>query len=446
MFLKVSAGKRRIFFLFAALFLTFLIISPALADSANYYKPLVQIPGMPTGDVSLTQYLSTLYNFLISIVGILAMGVIIYGGMRYMTSAGNPTVAEDAKETIMSAVYGLALALGSWLVINVVNPDILVLKNPGVGLPGGRYSYGSSQNNCIGAPTGTGTKENPCVCLDGAKAVNADTTSKTATKLTLTVSPNPASSTAPGNNVTMSGKLTDASGAVLSGKSIKINMINATLNASSTFSVNTNGSGDYSVSFNPCATGSSDVKIQSVFAGDTTYASIGSDKVQFTVNGLTICTGTDYASPPLPLANFWNGGNDCQAICSDASKQDTTYTFPIAGYHCLGPQITVSGTNVVMNPDGISANMKVNSGITIDGKTNSIFPDDATKSGSTWSWTIGGFTKTGNAIAAGVLYPSDTSAVFTAVGNYEIDLRITPTTGPGVPQSRPAFFYIKVVP
>jgi len=167
MFLKFLSGQRKIFFIFAALFLTFLLVSPALADSANYYKPLVQIPGMPTGDVSLTAYLSTLFNFLISIVGILAMAVIIYGGMRYMVSAGNPAAMEDAKETIMSAVYGLALALGSWLIINVVNPDILVLKNPGVGLPGGKYSYNQTANNCVASPLGDGTAANPCKCIDG---------------------------------------------------------------------------------------------------------------------------------------------------------------------------------------------------------------------------------------------------------------------------------------
>jgi len=200
MFLKFLSGKRKMFFIFAALFLTLALVSPALADSANYYKPLVQIPGMPTGDVSLTKYLSTLYNFLISIVGILAMGVIIYGGMRYMTSAGNPTVAEDAKETIMSAVYGLALALGSWLIINVVNPDILVLKNPGVGLPGGKYVYVDTPNNCAGSPNYTITADGKtqCTCADGTNVI-----AKKAANLSLAVT----------TSYAATGRLIDSTGA-----------------------------------------------------------------------------------------------------------------------------------------------------------------------------------------------------------------------------------------
>jgi len=71
MLLKVS---RRTFSIFALALLVFAVAGTALADSPNYYVPLVKIPGMPTGDVSLTTYLSTLFNFLISIVGIPGYG------------------------------------------------------------------------------------------------------------------------------------------------------------------------------------------------------------------------------------------------------------------------------------------------------------------------------------------------------------------------------------
>ncbi|MFA6027677.1 MAG: hypothetical protein WC752_02015, partial [Patescibacteria group bacterium] len=38
---------------------------------------------------NLTDYITTVYNFAVSIAGILAVVVIMYGGLRWATSAGN---------------------------------------------------------------------------------------------------------------------------------------------------------------------------------------------------------------------------------------------------------------------------------------------------------------------------------------------------------------------
>jgi len=363
MFLKDLSGKRKIFFIFAALFLTFLFVSPALADSTNYYKPLVQIPGMPTGDVSLTQYLSTLYNFLISIVGILAMAVIIYGGMRYMISAGNPAAMEDAKETIMSAVYGLALALGSWLVINVVNPDILVLKNPGVGLPGGGYAYKESSTlRCFDNPgnpdvydPGEGTQSNPCTCLDGTSQYST----KTRTSITLNVAP---SSVSVGGTVTASGTLTDASGAKLGGKSISIIVSNPAVNGSGLIpstggllswlglgiTITTDINGNFSVPLGPSHCVATE-QWQAVFWGDTAYLPTGSGIVSVTTNQPgTSCTQGDY--PGKTAATFMSPGT-CQNLCSN---KNAAYD---GLYHCLLPKLGVGKSA----DDASSGNQRIDS-------------------------------------------------------------------------------------
>ncbi len=50
---------------------------------ATEWTPLVRIPGLPaTGTVNLSMYLIGLYNFLLSIVGIVAVIMLIIGGMR----------------------------------------------------------------------------------------------------------------------------------------------------------------------------------------------------------------------------------------------------------------------------------------------------------------------------------------------------------------------------
>lgn len=445
--LSISSAFKKIFFAFTFLFLTFAFTSvvSAAPNAATDYLPLVNVPGI-TPEATLTQYLSGLYNFLISVVGIFAMAVIVYGGMRYLTSAGNPAAVEEAKDAIMSAIYGLILALGSWLIINIVNPDILVLKNPGVGLSAGSYGAGSSTAKCTSGP-GDGTATSPCLCLDGAKAVAAASAGSIPTGVTLTASPNPVP-VSPMSTVKMSGKLTDDKGIGISGVTVKVNMINSTLNASTTFSDNTDASGDYAVFFtaDTCGTNSDDVKMQAVFDGDATYVSSSSGSVSFVINGIPSCASINYLNSPAVSLVGSAGGSFCNQVCSDKTKQASVSPDPPGvGYHCVGAKILATGTNVVMNPDGISANMKVNGDVTLDGVTNSVFSSDAARINSTFAWTIGGYT--GNTPTV-FLNSSTGSYPFTTAGPVDVKLVITPKSpsAPGVPEPIEAHFTMYVAP
>jgi len=101
------------------------IFSANFAGAAEW-TPLVRIPGLPpTGTVNLSMYLIGLYNFLLSIVGIVAVIMLIIGGMRYITAVGNPTAISDAKDIINSAITGLILALLSWVFISAINKCFL---------------------------------------------------------------------------------------------------------------------------------------------------------------------------------------------------------------------------------------------------------------------------------------------------------------------------------
>ena len=98
---------------------------------AQAYEPLVRLPGLPPeGPLSLSQYIVGLYNFLLSIVGIVAVMMLIIGGMKYIAAAGNASVIADAKDTISNAIFGLLLALLSWVIVSTINPDVLYIKNP----------------------------------------------------------------------------------------------------------------------------------------------------------------------------------------------------------------------------------------------------------------------------------------------------------------------------
>ena len=50
----------------------------------------------------------------LTVLGIVFLALMVYGGFLYMTSGGNEQVAEKAKKTMTAAVIGLAIILASY--------------------------------------------------------------------------------------------------------------------------------------------------------------------------------------------------------------------------------------------------------------------------------------------------------------------------------------------
>jgi len=92
--------------------------------------------------LGLAERVATLYNWALGIGGVLALGVIIYGGLMYTASGGNASTIGEAKKWITSAIFGLILLLSSYLILNILNPSLTTLKdvfldsNPSVSAPG----------------------------------------------------------------------------------------------------------------------------------------------------------------------------------------------------------------------------------------------------------------------------------------------------------------------
>lgn len=76
----------------------------------------------------LTTYIVGIYKYLVGIAGIMAGVMIVWAGIKWLTSAGNPERIGDARKKIASALMGLILVLGSYVVLNLVNPDLVFLK------------------------------------------------------------------------------------------------------------------------------------------------------------------------------------------------------------------------------------------------------------------------------------------------------------------------------
>ena len=102
------------------------LILPVFVFAAQQYTLLEPIPTpnstFTTGDIS--GYLQTVFLFGISLAGILAVVMIVRGGIEYITAYGNPGRIETAKNRITQALLGLLLAVGAWLILYTINPDL----------------------------------------------------------------------------------------------------------------------------------------------------------------------------------------------------------------------------------------------------------------------------------------------------------------------------------
>jgi len=80
----------------------------------------------------LARYIQALYKFLIGIAAILAVIMIAYGGFLWLFASGSGDKISKAKEVIIAAISGLLLALGSYLLLNFINPNLVTFQGLGV--------------------------------------------------------------------------------------------------------------------------------------------------------------------------------------------------------------------------------------------------------------------------------------------------------------------------
>lgn len=75
------------------------------------------------------QYIVGIYKWALLVAGIIATVMIILGGFTYLTSGGDATRAGEGKERIGAAIFGLILLLGSYMLLYLLNPDLVQFKS-----------------------------------------------------------------------------------------------------------------------------------------------------------------------------------------------------------------------------------------------------------------------------------------------------------------------------
>ena len=98
-----------------------------------HYQLLEKIPG--TENISgsdLPSYVSAIYKVALVVVTLSAVLMLSVGGFMYLTSAGNVSAIGTAKGIIYDSLIGLVIALSAWLILYIINPDLVQITLNGL--------------------------------------------------------------------------------------------------------------------------------------------------------------------------------------------------------------------------------------------------------------------------------------------------------------------------
>ncbi|MCG2686866.1 hypothetical protein L6278_01870, partial [Candidatus Parcubacteria bacterium] len=108
-------------------------------SSNRYIRMQIAIPGVTSSCVkdgktyhyvssNLPEYVKNFYNFAVGAIAIIAVIMIMIGGLQWIFAAGNPGAITTAKSNILSAISGLVLILFSYVLLYTINPNLVNLS------------------------------------------------------------------------------------------------------------------------------------------------------------------------------------------------------------------------------------------------------------------------------------------------------------------------------
>lgn len=119
----------------------FFVVLPVYAQPADLNPSAAPLPTCTAGpdgycllapiggksvitNAELPDYFNLVYKIGIGIAGVLAVIMLVFGGIQYM-STDALSGKSDGKDKMTRAILGLILALGSFVILNTVNPQLL---------------------------------------------------------------------------------------------------------------------------------------------------------------------------------------------------------------------------------------------------------------------------------------------------------------------------------
>ena len=81
-----------------------------------------------TTESTIAELVAYFYEWGVFIGILIFFGILIYAGFKYLTSTGDPGKLKDAKKRIISGFSGVILLLGSYLILNAINPELTQIR------------------------------------------------------------------------------------------------------------------------------------------------------------------------------------------------------------------------------------------------------------------------------------------------------------------------------
>lgn len=116
---------------------------PSVVFAINLNLDYPEFGGFNLNDnQELYKIVAFFYYFIIGIAGLAAFVMLVWGGVEWLVSGAIPARASEARDRVRNAILGLLLVLASFLIIQIINPELTILSigNPNVvGIGGGTF-------------------------------------------------------------------------------------------------------------------------------------------------------------------------------------------------------------------------------------------------------------------------------------------------------------------
>jgi hypothetical protein len=126
---------------------------------------------MEISGTSIAKYVVAIYNWALYVIVILAIVMIMVAGVRWMMAAGNASIVGQARDQIISSLIGLLIAIGSYALLNFINPALVRMREID---PGGIKNINIEFRKCA---------DNEACVYDGKMNDNYDCVCKPTTRI-----------------------------------------------------------------------------------------------------------------------------------------------------------------------------------------------------------------------------------------------------------------------
>lgn len=99
-----------------------LVLLPFSSVLAASWAPPQNTSGAPS---NFTDVIMNAINWILGFITVIAVAAIIWGGIQYITAAGDDNAMKNAKKTITTAILGLVVAGLAYAIVTLITGSII---------------------------------------------------------------------------------------------------------------------------------------------------------------------------------------------------------------------------------------------------------------------------------------------------------------------------------